>query len=53
MPPAPVGRGSPGAGPERRRRRAGEDPRSLLHEGAMVTEGVKYIVRTDVLYMNV
>lgn len=30
----------------------GEHPLSLLHEGSLVTRGVKRIVRTDVLYMR-
>ena len=30
----------------------GHHPLSPLHEGALVTRGVKYVARTDVLYMN-
>lgn len=30
----------------------GDTMGSLVHEGSMVTQGTKYIVRTDVLYMN-
>ena len=29
----------------------GESAGSLVHEGAAVTKGCKYIIRTDVLYM--
>lgn len=28
----------------------GNHPLSPLHEGAVVTQGIKYVVRTDVLY---
>ena len=30
----------------------GHHPASPLHEGELVTRGVKYVARTDVLYMN-
>jgi hypothetical protein len=29
----------------------GESAGSLVHEGSAVTQGVKYVIRTDVLYM--
>ena len=29
----------------------GDTSESLIHEGAVVTQGVKYVIRTDVLYM--